>query len=158
VDVDYKLTQDNVVEWLANNEGAPAADAVWPDEGTAFYVNYDYQSAPGTVPRLNDRNPGSIVRLFSESFAREYDGVSPQLEAVYRAGFLDTATGRDLDQLVALVGITRRDWTFAIGTAIFGRTSPSPADIFIPEGTRLSTTEPPVAEFETSEDRTLHRG
>ncbi|HEY8206845.1 MAG TPA: baseplate J/gp47 family protein [Myxococcaceae bacterium] len=158
LDTDYALTPDNVVEWKATADGTPAADAVWPDEGTAFYVNYDYQAPPGSVPRLNDRNPGSIVRLFSESFAREYAVLSRQLEAVYRAGFLDTSTGRDLDQLVALVGITRRDRTFAIGTAIFGRTTPSPADIFIPEGTRLSTAEPPLAEFETSEDRTLHRG
>jgi uncharacterized phage protein gp47/JayE len=158
MDTDYELTADSVVEWKANADGAPAADAVWPDDGTAFYVNYDYQAAPGTSPRLSDRNPGSIVRLLSESFAREYAVLSRQLEAVYRAGFLETATGRDLDQLVALVGITRRDRSYAVGTAIFGRATPSPADIFIPTGTRLSTSVPPPAEFETSEDRTLHRG
>lgn len=157
-DTDYALTADSVVEWKANADGAPAADAVWPDDGTAFYANYDYQPPPGVQPRLNDRNPGSIVRLLSESFAREYSVLSRQLEAVYRAGFLETSTGRDLDQLVALVGITRRDRSYAVGTAVFSRSTPSPADIFIPTGTRLSTSAPPPAEFETSEDRTLHRG
>jgi uncharacterized phage protein gp47/JayE len=157
-DTDYVLTADSVVEWKANADGAPAADALWPDDGTAFFVNYDYQAPPGVQPRLSDRNPGSIVRLFSESFAREYAVLSRQLEAVYRAGFLETSTGRDLDQLVVLVGITRRDRSYAVGTAIFSRSTPSPADIFIPTGTRLSTSVPPLAEFETSEDRTLHRG
>jgi len=157
-DTDYVLTADSVVEWKATADGAPVADAVWPDDGTAFYVNYDYQPPPGTQPRLNDRNPGSVVRLFSESFAREYAVLSRQLEAVYRAGFLETSTGRDLDQLVALVGIARRDRSYAVGTAIFSRSTPSPADIFIPSGTRLSTSVPPPAEFETAEDRTLHRG
>jgi uncharacterized phage protein gp47/JayE len=157
-DTDYALTADNVVDWKAKSDGSPAADAVWPDDGTAFYVNYDYQPPPGTQPRLNDRNPGSVVRLFSESFAREYAVLSRQLEAVYRAGFLETSTGRDLDQLVALVGITRRDRSYAVGTAVFGRSTPSPADVFIPTGTRLSTSVPPPAEFETAEDATLHRG
>ena len=158
LDTDYELTADGVVEWLARADGTPAADATWPDEGTPFYVNYDHQGPSGRTPRLNDRNPGSLVRLLSESFAREYAVLSRQLEGVYRAGFLDTATGRDLDQLVALVGIKRRDRTYAAGTAVFGRSTPAPADIFIPEGTRLSTGQPPPAEFETAEDRTLHRG
>jgi hypothetical protein len=158
LDTDYVLTVDSVIEWKAAADGSPAADAVWPDEGTAFYVNYDHKGPSGAAPRLNDRNVGSIVRLFSESFAREYAVLSRQLEGVYQAGFLETSTGRDLDQLVALVGVKRRDRSYAIGTAIFGRTTPAPADIFIPEGTRLSTSEPPLAEFETSEDRTLHRG
>ena len=56
------------------------------------------------VPVLNDRNPGSVTRLLAESFAREFAVLSRQLESVYQAGFLSTATGRDLDQVVALVG------------------------------------------------------
>ena len=158
LDTDFALTVDNVIEWKVLPDGTPAAGAVWPDEGTAFYVNYDHQGPVGAVPRLNDRNPGSVVRLFSESFAREYAVLSRQLEGVYQAGFLETATGRDLDQLVALLALKRRDRSYAAGTAIFSRNTPAPADIFIPEGTRLSTSEPPLAEFETAEDRTLHRG
>ncbi|MFP2931894.1 baseplate J/gp47 family protein [Pyxidicoccus sp. 3LG] len=158
LDTDFELSADGTLEWLASPEGTPAADAVWPDEGSPFFANYDHQGPSGAAPRLNDRNPGSVVRLLSESFAREYAVVSRQLEGVYQAGFLDTATGRDLDNLVRLVGLERRDRTFATGTVVFSRASPAPADIFIPEGTRLSTAEPPLADFETTEDRTLHRG
>jgi uncharacterized phage protein gp47/JayE len=155
---DYKLESDLTVTWLADNQGAPAAAAVWPDEGSTFYANFEVQAAAGAAPPLTDRNPGSVVRLLAESFAREYAVLSRQLEAVYQAGFLDTATGRDLEQLCALVGVTRRQMTFAGGAVVFGRSSPSPADIFIPSGTRLSTAEPPAVMFETTEDRTLRRG
>jgi uncharacterized phage protein gp47/JayE len=155
---DYRLESDLSITWLADNQGEPASGATWPDEGTTFFANFEMQAAAGAAPPLTDRNPGSIVRLLAESFAREYAVLSRQLEAVYRAGFLDTATGRDLEQLCALVGVTRRQMTFAGGTVIFGRSSPAPADIFIPSGTRLSTTEPPAVMFETVEDQTLRRG
>jgi len=41
---------------------------------------------------------------------------------------------------------------------VFSRSSPAPADIFIPPGTRLSTAEPPAVMFETTEEQTLRRG
>lgn len=155
---DFVFTADSVIQWKAGADGAPAADAVWPDEGTPFFVNYDHAGPAGAAPRLTDRNPGSVVRLLAESFAREYAVLSRQLESVYEAAFLDTATGRDLDQVVALVGLDRRDRTFAVGTAVFARSSPAPADIFIPAGTKLSTAEPPPVVFETTEERVLRRG
>jgi hypothetical protein len=77
---------------------------------------------------------------------------------VYRGAYLETASGRDLDQLVALLGLSRRVPTFAVGTLLFARTTPAPAAIFVPAGTRVSTAEPPLATFETTEDRTLARG
>ena len=157
-DRDFTLVGGNVVDWKIKPDGTPEADATLPDLGTAFFVNYDHRGPGGVAPILTDRNPGSVVRLLTESFAREYAVLSLQLEAVYRAGFLDTAAGRDLDQLVALLGLERRDRTFAAGTVVMSRFTPSPADIFVPEGTRLATNQPPLVEFETSEDRTLHRG
>ncbi len=157
-DLDFELTTSNDIAWFSDGSGSPAADATWPDQGTPFFVNYDHQGPQGPAPRLTDRNPGSVVRTLSESFAREYAVVSRQLEGVYRAGFVETATGRDLDQLAALVGVTRRDHSFASGTIVVSRTTPAPADVFIPAGTVVSTHEPPVARFATTVDTTLHRG
>ena len=157
-DRDFALTADFAIQWNAAADGTPAADAVWPDEGTPFYVNYDYAAPSGPAPLLTDRNPGSVIRILAESFAREYAVLSRQLESVYKAGFLDTATSRDLDQLVALLGLARRDRTFAVGTVIFARSTPAPADAFVQATTKLSTGEPPSVVFETTEDRTLHRG
>ncbi len=148
---DYrKPGADKTLQWLD-----PAAGAVLPDLGSVFFVNYEQQ---GGNPLLTDRNPGSVTRLLAESFAREYAVLSRQLEAVYQSAFVDTASGRDLEQLAALVGIVRRRRLSATGSALFTRSSPAPADIFIPAGTRLSTAEPPPVAYETTEDRTLQRG
>ncbi|HEX8272634.1 MAG TPA: baseplate J/gp47 family protein [Longimicrobiaceae bacterium] len=157
-DRDWALGADGSIVWRARADGTPAPDAVWPDEGTPFYVNYDHAGQAAHPPALTDRNPGSVTRILAESMAREYAVLSRQLEAVYRAGFVDTATGRDLDALVALVGVERRGRANAAGTVVFARSTPSPADVFVPQGTRLSTAEPPAVVFETTEDRTLHRG
>ncbi len=110
------------------------------------------------APLLTDRNPGSVTRLLAESFAREFAVLSKQLESVYDAAFLETSSGRDLDQLVRLVGIERRTRSFATGSVIFSCNAPATGDIPINAGTRLSTAQPPLVVFETSEDRTLRRG
>ena len=158
VNTDYKLTEDSIIQWRKREDGTPAADAVWPDESTTFYANFETASAGGAAPLLTDRNPGSVTRLLAESFAREFAVVSRQLEDVYRSSFLDTATGRDLEQICALVGVIRRNVTFASGTVIFGRSTPSPAEVFIPAGTKLSTADPPLVQFETIQAQTLRRG
>ena len=157
-DRDFVLTPSSEIQWRAREGGTPAAGALWPDGGTLFFVNYDARSDLGAVPLLTDRNPGSITRLLAESFAREYAVLSRQLESVYRSGFIDTATGRNLDQIVALVGVARLTRTSAVGSVVFSRSSPASADITIPAGTRLSSSEPPAALFETSEARVLRRG
>jgi phage-related baseplate assembly protein len=155
---DYKVLANSTIDWQKTPDGKPAAGAAWPDEGTYFYANFDYAAPPGAEPQLTDRNPGSVTRLLAESFAREYAVLSKQLDGVYKAAFLDTASGRDLDQVAALVGVQRRTPTFAAGSAVFGRSTPAPADIVIPAGMRLSTSQPPVAVFETTESVTLRRG
>ncbi len=155
---DYVLGKDSTIQWRKSEDGTRKADAIWPDESTTFYANFETVSEAGAAPLLTDRNPGSVTRLIAESFAREFAVVSRQLEAVYRAGFIDTASGRDLDQLAMLVGVTRRGVTFASGAVVFARSTPSPADIFIPAGARLSTTQPPPVMFETMQGETLRRG
>jgi uncharacterized phage protein gp47/JayE len=157
-DRDFTLGDQNTIDWRAQTNGTPAADAVLPDTGSVFYVNYETVPEFIATPRLTDRNVGSVTRLLAESVAREFAVLSGQLQAVYRAAFLDTATNRDLDNLAGLVGISRRGATFAAGSVVFGRSSPAPADIFVPAGTRLSTLNAPVAVFETTETRTLRRG
>jgi len=155
---DYLVADDFSIQWKARQDGTPAAGAIWPDDGTTFYANFEYQVPGGAVPLLTDRNPGSVVRLLAESFAREDAVLSRQIEAVYLAGFVETATGRDLDQIAVLVGATRRTATFAAGSVVFGRSTPAPADVFIPAGTRVSTSQPPPAIFETMVPQTLRRG
>ena len=152
---DFKVAQDGPKAAIAWQPAAPGKDVVHPDAGSTFFVNYEYL---GANPALTDRNTGSVTRLLAESFAREYATLSKQLEGVYEAAFIDTASGRDLDQLAALLGIVRRRQLSASGSVVFSRSTPSPADIFIPAGTKLSTADAPAAVFETTDDRTLQRG
>ena len=149
--VDFEVDGAGTLTWLAGR-------AVRPDEGTRFYINYEHRGPSGAAPILSDRNPGSVTRLLAESFAREFAVHSGQLEAIYLGAFLETATGRDLDNIALLVGVVRRDPSFATGSVIFSRAQPAKGDISVPAGTKLSTSDAPAANFETTEDRTLRRG
>ena len=100
---DFDVVAGTIV-WRESAPDVPAARATWPDRGSDFYASYERTPDPQAPPRLTDRNPGSIVRTLGESFAREYAVISRQLDLVYQAGFLSTASGRDLDQVVSLVG------------------------------------------------------
>lgn len=135
-----------------------ASPASAPDEGSRFYVSYERIPDPQAPPRLSDRNPGSVLRTLAESFAREYAVLSRQLEQVYDGAFIDTAEGRDLDQLVTLVGISRRTSLFAIGEVVFSRSTPAPGDIAIEIGTLISTSDVPGVTVATAESRTLRTG
>lgn len=147
-----------ILTFRAQSPGVPKAEATWPDRGSRFYVSYERKPEGRTPPRLTDRNPGSILRTLAETFAREYAVLSRQLEAVYRAGFVDTAEDRDLEQVAALLGVTRRTRAFAVGEVVFSRATPATADIFIPAGTLVSTSDVPAIVVETTEPRNLRPG
>jgi len=149
---------DGVIVWREDPDATPATGATWPDRATLFWASYERTPDAQAPPRLTDRNPGSIVRTLADSFAREFAVVSMQLDSVYDAAFVDTATGRDLDQLAALVGLTRRTQEFASGELVFSRSSPASADISIVEGTLVSTSDAPAVTVETSVDATLRSG
>jgi uncharacterized phage protein gp47/JayE len=136
----------------------PGAGVTLPDLGSWFYASYERVPDPQSPPRLTDRNPGSIVRTLSESFAREYAVVSRQLERVYDEAFIETADGRALDGLVALVGLTRRTQLYAVGEVVFSRLTPAPGDVTIEAGTLISTGDVPSVTVVTSETRTLRTG
>lgn len=157
---DFAVDDLGVVTWLSA-EGAsdvPAAGASWPDLGTVFWASYERRPDPAAPPLLTDRNPGSVTRTLAESFAREYSVLSLQLEQVYDAAFLDTATGRDLDAVVSLLGITRRTQRFARGEVVLSRSSPAAGDIHVPVGTKISTADAPIVTVETIDDATIRRG
>jgi uncharacterized phage protein gp47/JayE len=154
---DFDVVAGTIV-WRQSAPDAPAARATWPDRGSDFYASYERTPDPEAPPRLTDRNPGSIVRTLAESFAREYAVLSRQLDLVYQAGFLATASGRDLDQVAALVGVTRWTGSVASGEVVFSRGTPAPADIFIPAGTLVSTGRPPAVTVETTDAQTLRSG
>ncbi|HEX9645718.1 MAG TPA: baseplate J/gp47 family protein [Acidimicrobiia bacterium] len=158
-ETDYALADDGTVVWREDpaTPGVAAATATWPDSGSDFWVSYDPTPGHGVPPVLTDRNPGSITRTLAESFAIEFAVIAHQLDAVYKAAHLETAKGKDLDHLVALLGVTRRGQTHARGEVTFRRSTPAPADVTVPAGTLVSTAEPPLVTVETTEAVTLRR-
>lgn len=144
--VDYDLLDDPQPQTLGWKEGAEL-----PDEGTLIQVNYRPEFAS---PVLTDLHAGSVVRTLSESISLELAGLYAQLEAVYQSGFIDTATGSSLDNVVALLGIERVTGGRAVGEVEFTRSPGSRGIINIPAGTRV-TTDDRAAEYETTGSLTL---
>jgi uncharacterized phage protein gp47/JayE len=154
---DFQVTPDGTLVWAGSDPSFNPPLAVLPDPGTIVWVGFDHLPG-GEPPLLNDRNPGSVLRTLAESFAREFAVLSQQLDLVYDAAFVDTAGGRDLDQVAALVGVERRGATHAVGEVVFRRSTAATGDITVTEGTLVSTPSAPLITVETSQTVTLRRG
>lgn len=155
---DWEYTPQGKVVFLADSEDAmvAATDAVWPDEGSSFFVSYYHNDSSKAL--LTDRNVGSVTRTLAEAFCRELAVLEKQLELVYQSGFIDTAKGNALDQVVAIFGLTRKGGDYAVGEIRLYRESAAPADIHIPGNTRVSTSLNPPVSFVTTSSRTLRKG
>ncbi len=122
-----------------------------PDAGTVVQVNYFGPPRPGPV---TDIHTGSVARTLAETIGLEIAGLYAQLEAVYNAAFLDTAEGRSLDHVVALLGIERVRGGRAETQLEFTRAPGSRGAITVPAGTRVMDAAGEI-EYATTEDATL---
>jgi hypothetical protein len=133
---------------------------VWQDGGTrpkddtVFYV--DYFRLQNRSP-LTDINIGSVTRTLSEAIGREIATVYQQINLAYLSGFIDTAQGKSLDFVVAILGVVRKTKDFAVGFVTFFRDPAVDGNITIPQEASLATTKGEVT-FHTTEPRTLQRG
>lgn len=99
-----------------------------------------------TLQRIVDANigitniyPGSVVRTIVEAILAEVDIQNYSIDQIYKAMNMDTATGDDLDAIVAILGVTRRTATYAEGTVVFGRSDAYESDIAIQYAQMVST-------------------
>lgn len=140
------------ITWNSEEKGANL-----PDEGSRFYINY-YKA--DVEPVLSDINVGSVTRTLAEAFARELAAMSQQLFLVYNSGFLSTARGPALDQVVAILGekYARKSGDYATGEVLFKRNSPATADIFINDGILVSTESGEPKTYETIQEKILRKG
>jgi hypothetical protein len=133
--IDYELRPDGqTLRWLSGGD--------LPDEGSIVYVNYLREDVP---PTLTDLQVGSVLRTLTESVSLEIARLYAQLDAVYDAAFIDTATGSALDKVVALLGIARVRGNRAAADIRFTRAPGTPGSITITAGTRIID---PRARFE----------
>lgn len=141
---DYQLEADKqTLRWIS-------ADVV-PDAGSLVYVNYLREDV---VPSLTDLQVGSVTRTLSESIALEMARLYAQMEAVYKAGFVDTATGGSLDKVVSLLDIRRFKGTRPSAKIRFSRVDGARGTITIQAGARLLD-EQVKFEYETTETVTM---
>lgn len=147
-EIDFVFSErDNAVIWQI--EGGTL-----PRDNTKFYVDYFRKNSKSP---LSDINVGSVTRTLGEAISREIATVYQQINLAYLAGFIDTATGKSLDLVVAILGVTRKTKDFAVGLVTFLRDPTIEGNITIPEGTQLTTSKG-EALFVTSQLRTLQRG
>lgn len=144
VGTDYQLQADKqTLVWINNSQV--------PDEGTLIYVNYLRED---DSPGLTDLQVGSVIRTITESIALEIARLYAQLEAVYKAGFIDTATGSALDKVVSLLDIQRIKGTRPAVKVKFRRARGAKGTISIPAGTRVLDAQVKF-EYETIETVTV---
>lgn len=146
-DVDFTLATDNQsLEWIDT--------ATLPDAGTTFEVNYTVKNSEAVT---NDLYVGSVVRTVTESAALEMATLYAQMESVYDAGFIDSATGSALGNVVSLLGIKRVKSGRNTVKISFNRSKGGQGDIFIPAGTRILS-EDGAIEYETMADINMLNG
>lgn len=142
---DYQLESDKqTLSWLSK-------DAV-PDAGTLVYVNYLREDV---IPTLTDLQVGSVTRTMTESVALEIARLYAQLEAVYKAGFVDTATGSSLDKVVSLLDVHRFKGTRPSAKIRFSRAEGAKGAITMPAGIRILDKQVRF-EYETTETITMN--
>jgi hypothetical protein len=145
-EIDYFFNEGaNGVEWESTGTR--------PDDNSEFRVDY---FRPNSRSPLTDINVGSVTRTLSEAISREISTVYEQINLAYLSAFIDTAEGRSLELVVAILGITRKTKEAAVGLETFFRQSGAVGNITIPEGTVLATAAGII--FETTQPRTLQQG
>lgn len=142
--VDYELAGDG--QTLIWREAGQR-----PDPGTLVHVNYLRKDDP---PSLTDLEVGGVARTIVQAVGLEIARLYAQLEAVYKAGYIDTATGSELDKVVALLGIRRVAADRPTAKLRFSRVAGTPGAITIPAGARVIDEKVQV-EYEVVETVTM---
>jgi uncharacterized protein (UPF0297 family)/uncharacterized protein YnzC (UPF0291/DUF896 family) len=141
---DFQLNADKQsLSWVS--------DSAVPDRGTLIYVNYLREDV---TPSLTDLQVGSVTRTLTESIALEIARLYAQLEAVHKAGYIDTATGSSLDKVVSLLDVHRFRGTRPSAKIRFSRAAGSRGVITLQAGTRILD-EQVRFEYETTETITM---
>lgn len=96
-----------------------------------------------------------IVGAWSRSV---HDVQEQQLEDVYDAAYIDSATGADLDNVVSILGISRQESQRATGMVSFERNDEAVTDYTIPEGTPIQTGGDEPVIFRTTNETTISEG
>lgn len=100
--------------------------------------------------------PGDLVTkqldAEAETLARNQEEA---LQRVYNAAYLEDATGKELDKVVDVIGLSRDIAQPATGTVEFSRSTPAKSEYTIPTNLKVQTSGSNPIEFKTTEQNTL---
>lgn len=106
-----------------------------PVENSTILVSYTTRDLPSG---LTDFNAGSVAGTLLRAVAREMTLLYAQMDEAYRRAFIDGATGVALDNVTALLGVTRNPAKKATGFVTFSLKKGAQPPVKIPLGTRVA--------------------
>ncbi len=122
--------------WQPLDTSDPALAAGWfPDDNSRLTVGYLYRDLPSGI---TDFNAGSVAGTLVRAVSRELKLLYEQMDQAYQRAFIDYAQGVALDNVVALLGISRNLALPALGEVTFTLKKAPRADVAIPTGTRVA--------------------
>lgn len=92
-----------------------------------------------TATSVSDYTPGSNIRTMFESVAIFIEYLQFLVEQAYRAFYIDTATGSDLDERVQDFGMVRKGTSFATGIIRLMRDTPATSTFIVSQGSQFGT-------------------
>jgi len=120
--------------WLPVPDAALAA-GWFPDDNSRLTVGYFYRDLPSGI---TDFNAGSVAGTLVRAVSRELKLLYEQMDEAYRRAFIDYAQGVALDNVVALLGVSRNLALPAQGEVTFTLKKAPRNDVTIPVGTRVA--------------------
>lgn len=119
-------------------------------------IETELQSQLGSDIDLTENSVFSnLARAVAAAIASNQE---TSLNEVYDAAYLETASGESLDNVVAILGIGRRDPVRATGVVEFTSQNAVTQDRVVQEGTRVQTDSDTPIVFETTESVTMSNG
>lgn len=119
-------------------------------------IDAELRRAYGNSIDLTSSSPERhIIDALAQSIV---DIQEEQLQEVYQSAFLATATGQSLNQVVAILGISRQQPQQATGVVTFSRSDAATTDYPIPKGTTVQTSGPEPVVFQTITQATIPDG
>ncbi len=110
------------------------------------------------VDKINDINPGSVIRTLVEGLSGEISEEYRQMQQIYDGTSITTSAGTDLESLAALFGLVRQSGAKASGYVTFRKNANVAGDFLIPAGTVVSSqpvTGVEPLKFKTTGDATF---
>jgi hypothetical protein len=106
-----------------------------PVENSTILINYTTRDLPSG---LTDFNAGGVAGTLLRAVARELTLLYGQMDEAYRRAFIDGASGVALDNVVALLGVTRNPARKAKGAVTFSLKKGAQPPVKIVAGTRVA--------------------